>query len=322
MYLVYDIGGSAVKHAVMTADGEIIKKGNFPTIMDPDYGIDNFIDDLAKVYNELKSEFTFKGIALSMPGQVDVEKGIVYIGGSIRYLHEARLAERLSALCDGIRVSMENDGKCAALAEVWKGNAVDADNACVVICGTGIGGGIIKDKHIHRGNHLIAGEISYWIDDMQREDLYSLTELDSYSNVDNVYEYFPYMYTSKASTRSLVYHVATRKGISTSEVNGELIYKWAEEGDEIAKDCLENMYFAIAKLCCNLQAAFDPDVILLGGGISSDPRFLKGVLNYSEQLKLITAVFRPMKIDICKHKNDSNLLGALYNFFEVYGKDI
>lgn len=50
---------------------------------------------------------------------------------------------------------------CAALAEAWIGNLADCDDGIVVILGTGVGGGIIKDKKLHRGRHFTAGEFSF-----------------------------------------------------------------------------------------------------------------------------------------------------------------
>lgn len=55
---------------------------------------------------------------------------------------------------------MENDAKCAGLAEAWIGSAQAYDDAIIVVLGTGIGGAIIKNKQIHHGAHLFAGEIS------------------------------------------------------------------------------------------------------------------------------------------------------------------
>ena len=59
-------------------------------------------------------------------------------------------------------------------------------------------------------------------------------------------------------------------------------------------------------------------MILIGGGISAEPAFLAGIRKYVDQLEKISLVFNDMKIDVCKFRNDSNLLGALYNFKQIY----
>lgn len=89
-------------------------------------------------------------------------------------------------------------------------------------------------------------------------------------------------------------------------------------GDEDAREALEDMYFSIAKQCCNLYVTFDPEVILIGGGISAEPAFIEGIKRYVDQLKGMSIIYNEIKIDVCKYRNDSNLLGALYNFKQKY----
>lgn len=95
----------------------------------------------------------------------------MYGGGRIKYLDGAHLGDLISEACGGVSVALENDGKCAALAELWLGNASTATNAAVVVVGTGIGGGIIIDRKIHRGKRLLAGELSYALMNMTRKKL-------------------------------------------------------------------------------------------------------------------------------------------------------
>ena len=67
-------------------------------------------------------------------------------------------------------VTIENDGKCAALAEKWKGSLKDCRNGAVVVLGTGVGGGIIIDHKLYRGGHFTAGEYSYILTDQKRSE--------------------------------------------------------------------------------------------------------------------------------------------------------
>lgn len=317
MYLVFDVGATFVKYAWMTEDGVIEEKGKIPTANKVDDGVDEFVASIGAIYDQYKENGEVQGIAMGLPGQIDVDKGIVYGGGGLKYLDEVALADIISNRCDGVRVSLENDGKCAALAEVWLGNAQDAQDACVLVFGTGIGGGIIKDRKVHRGNRLLAGEISFAVENMTRADLERLHDIEQLS-VAETFEYLPYLETTKCSTSALVYHVASAKGLLLDDVDGEKIYRWATEGDQVCIDILEDMYFNIAKLCINMYVSFDPDVILIGGGISAEPRFFEGIQRYVEQLKKMSKIYAQIKLDICKFQNDSNLLGSLYNFKQMY----
>lgn len=318
MYLVFDVGGTSVKYAWMTETGEITERGNMRTRTEAGEGISEFVEDIGTVYDSYKHKGQIEGIAVDLPGQVDVENGIVYGGGALRYMHKVPLQELLMKRCDGVRVALENDGKCAALAEVWLGNARDVKDACILVFGTGIGGAIIKDRRVHHGKRMQAGEVSFMIDELRREDISKIGRIESMDIFEAV-EKTPYFWAAHAATGALCFWMAKAKGLPLEEVTGQKIYEWARQGDELAQDMLEEMYFSIAKKCCNLFVTFDPEVILIGGGISAEPAFIEGIRRYVEQLKPISLVYEQIRIDVCKFRNDSNLLGALYNFKQKYG---
>lgn len=318
MYLIYDIGGTFVKYAWMTKHGQIEDKGRFPTRNCEGDTVADFVESLGEIYDKYK-EKDIEGIALSLPGLIDVENNIVRNGGGIKYLKNANLGELLKARCDNIPIAMENDGKCAALAEVWMGNAKGCKNAAVVILGTGIGGGIVVDGHVLHGNHLCAGEFSYnFADSFKRSDLDRLADLDSITDMEEEYEKLPFLWSTTYSTRAFCYKVAMAKGLNPKETNGEMIYKWAEEGDPITLELLEDFYFTTAKYLFNVFTAVDPDIILLGGGISAQPAFVEGVKRYVNKLKTISMISSFINVDVCKFGSDSNLLGALYTFRQMY----
>lgn len=327
MYLVFDVGGSSTKYAWMTGEGEIIERGKFKTPLEEGTTQDDYVNLLAGVYEEYKEKcadnmqnIQIEGIAISLPGQIDVDNGIVYGGGALRYMHKAPLQEMLSNRCDGVKVALENDGKCAALAEVWKGNASDVNDACVMIIGTGIGGALIKDRHVHRGKHMLAGEISYLFDGVERKDLDNLGCMENF-DVSGIFDNFPFSSSTKGTSAAMCHRVALKKNLNDEDLNAEKVYQWAKEGDAIAKEELEELYFHLAAICMNLYVTFDPEVILFGGGISAEPKFIEGVRKYMEKLKYMSQVFSECQINVCKYMNDSNLLGALFNFMQKYDID-
>lgn len=318
MYLVFDVGGTFIKYAWMTPDGEILDKGKIPTKLGADATAEEFIDSIVEIYNTYKEKGEVQGIAMDLPGQIDVEKGIVYGGGALAYLDKVHLGEILSKRCDNIRVSMENDAKAAALAEVWKGNAKDAKDACMLVIGTGVGGAVIIDRKVHRGSRLLAGELSYFIGNLRKDDIDMVIPVETTSHVTEVFEKMPFLSASNCTTAGLIYNVAKKKGMAYEDVSGELVYKMLDEGDKEVEAILEEMYFSIAKLCVSLYLTIDPDVILIGGGISAEPRFLEGIQRYVDKLKCVVQFLSGIKLDTCKFRNDSNLIGALYNFKQLY----
>ncbi len=318
MYLVFDVGGTFIKYALMDEEGTIIEKSKLPTPTKPGQNVPEFVETIGGIYDSYQNQHDILGIAMGLPGQIDVERGIVYGGGGIKYLDGVALGSLISKRCNGLKVAMENDGKCAALAEVWKGNASDSKDACVLVFGTGIGGGIVIDRKIHRGNRLVAGEVSYMMADMTRDQAEGIVTAETVDDLVESMENMPFVNSVQMATFGIVIKAAKLKSLPIDEVDGVKIYEWYMEGDSEIAELLEDWYFHIAKLCCNIYVLFDPDVILIGGGISAQPLFLEGIKRYVEKLKKVSNVFKGLRVDACRFLNDSNLLGALYNYKQLY----
>ena len=320
MYLVFDVGGTFIKYAWMTKDGDILEKDKVKTPTAYENTVEDFVENVRQVYLKYKAKGEVEGIAMDLPGQVDVEKGFVYIGGSLHYIRHMFIADMLSNACDGVRVSLENDAKAAALAEVWLGNAKGMKDAVVMVLGTGVGGGIIIGGRVHHGIGMLAGELSYIPANLDRARVDSLTNIDEFKTIEEVMQHNTPIASDYMSLSALCYKASIIKGLPKEEVSGELIYKWAAEGDREMTGLLEDMYFEIAKMCLTLYLIVNPEVILLGGGISANPLFIEGVKKYIEKLKIMSHIFDEIKVDTCKFNNDSNLYGALYNFMQIYDK--
>lgn len=297
MYLVFDIGGTAVKYAYLDDEGTIHEKNEFPSSSLTTLEI--FIDKLSQIYHQSKEKITIQGIALSCPGVIDAQKGYIHIISAYPYLNKVCLTELLSKACDNIKVTLENDGKCAGLAEAWIGNAMAYQDAIVVVLGTGIGGAIIKNKAIHHGGHRLAGEISTLISayDIEKKRYITWSEL--------------------ASTKSLCKITAKKLNMEVDQVNGYYIFEQANNGNKVVLDILDRFYMDIAVQLYNLQYMYDPEIICIGGGISKQPRVLEGIkkaleiINEQEEQLLIP------KVDTCKYYNDANLIGALYHYKQI-----
>ena len=222
MYLVFDIGGTAIKYCWMNEAGEIFNKQEIlSTAVD---SLDKFIKTVAKIYHE--SNRKVEGIALSCPGVIDAANGTIKVVVAYPYLQGICLTELISKACDNIKVSLENDAKCAGLAEAWIGSAQAYDDAIIVVLGTGIGGAIIKNKQIHHGAHLFAGEISTLIVDYDKETNQVLTWSDI------------------ASTTALCKRAA--EALAVTSIDGRRVFELANNADEVVLEVLKNFCLDIA----------------------------------------------------------------------------
>ena len=155
-YMVFDIGGSAIKWSVITEKGDILISEKIEIAET----IEEFFERLAGKVNELKNKYNLQGIALSAPGAVDNESGIIGGVSALPYIHGPNFKTILNEMT-GLPVEIENDANCAALGECWLGAAKGENDSAFVVCGTGIGGAVVKDKKIHSGFHKNGGEFGY-----------------------------------------------------------------------------------------------------------------------------------------------------------------
>ena len=292
--LAIDIGGTAIKYAEMTDDLKILSKGKTPT---PLTNRQDLIDALAKIYNEFPS---VEGIAISMPGIIDTKNGYCAMGGALRYNDDFYLRHALYELCP-VKISIENDAKCAALAEAAAGALKDVNDGFVLIFGTMIGGGYIKDRKLHRGTHFSAGEVSYITSDR-----------DGTPNFDGVWG-------NRCGTPQLCKMYAEAKNLPINEVDGIVVFEAVNSGDESARDCLERFTKEIAVQIFNLQTVLDPQRFAIGGGISAQPVFIESIRENLKKLYAACPYYVPhAEIVTCKFQNDANLIGALQCFLAEY----
>ncbi|CQR48480.1 Beta-glucoside kinase [Paraliobacillus sp. PM-2] len=290
--LAFDLGGTNIKYGVVSQDGNILTQGKVQT--------PNQLDDLLFIIkDQLRnySLYNIEGIAISCPGSV-AESGFIYGSSAIPYIHGPNM-KKLIEDSTGLAVSIENDANCAALAEVWKGSAVGKSDIAVVVIGTGVGGALIKNGSIHKGNNLHGGEFGYMI-------------LNA-NNLGNGMSTF----SDVASTSSIIRRVALQKKISQNLLTGEIIFSDAEKGDEICQEAIADFYYMLAIGLYNIQYVFDPELILIGGGISQRQDLVSEIQDRLMQItdKIDVATLSPT-IDSCYFSADANIIGAVHNYMK------
>lgn len=293
--LVFDVGGTFIKYATMDVEGSIYDQGKVKTPLDSK---EHFFDKLIEIYKTYEKEVD--GLAFSMPGNIDVETGYIYTPGALLFNLNTNFFEEIHSRID-LPVSIENDGKCAALAELWKGNLKDCQNGAVMVLGTGIGGGLICDRKLLKGTHFFAGELSYLLENPHKIGM---------SNV----------FAMHGGAYALCLKTANNLGKPDLQLNGKQVFQMIEEGSKEALDALEDVAQHIAVQIFNTQCFVDPEVVCIGGGISKQELLH---IKIKEHLQKIYEEFPlpvpHVEVKQCKFHNDSNLLGALYNYQLHFG---
>ncbi len=309
-FLALDFGGTFVKHCLMDEDANIEARGEIPA---PLQSTEAFVQVIADLYEEVKGQVD--GIAISMPGVMDSEKGYLYSAGAYTSVMGGKnLFELLKDRVD-VPVAVENDGKSAVLAEAWKGSLQGVSDAAAIIIGSGLGGGIIMDGRLRKGAHFASGEISGCL---ARPGEYGFDNLAA----------------AGSAMSGLLMMVAIAKGMNPAQfevskfmVQGEPdpnlpiyggrdVFRWIDEGDPVTCAVYEKWLGNLTQVIINMKMILDPEKIVIGGGVSRNPRLLKDVqAEYDKFAPIMNGFGMPStKLDICTYSADANMVGAVYNW--------
>ncbi|ULT56695.1 ROK family protein [Neobacillus drentensis] len=293
-YMVFDIGGTYIKYAVMDETAKKFKSGK---LMTPKDGLEIFLQTLQRIVEQYSDDFDLQGIAVSSPGSVDVKTGFIGGASAIPYIHGVNMTGLIKERT-GLQTAIENDANCAALAEGWLGAAKGTDYYICIVIGTGIGGSIVLNQSILRGAKLHGGEFGYMImgAPFQEEPLQGTWSL-------------------VASTNALVEEVKKGKLLGKGTLDGEEVFRLAEEGDSVAQECLTEFYKRLAIGIYNLKYALDPEKILIGGGISKQQDVIAGINRELKRLRDDISTLH-IEVEACQFGNDANLIGALFHFLK------
>lgn len=279
--VVFDIGGTAVKHGYW-AKNKLTEQGQFKT---PDT-FEKMTREMKKIVS-LHQDKEIEGVAISSPGAVNVEKRRIDGISAVSYLHDFPIFDELAAFFE-LPVTIENDANCAGIAEIGLGAGTAAKNAIFMVLGTGVGGSIFINRELYKGSHLFGGEFGLMIGGSET----TLSGVGSIVKVANKYQ------------------EQTEK-----PVNGKDIFDLLERNDKLAKELVDEMYWAIAHALYNIQVCLDPELVIIGGGVSARKEVSDEIGQRLQHLltKHLVPEIMP-EIKTCHFSNDANLIGAALNF--------
>ncbi|MGT2933130.1 ROK family protein [Streptococcus catagoni] len=292
LLLTIDVGGTSIKFALYQ-DGKLSHQKQRPTPKD----LEHFYLLLEEEVKSYQAQHNISGLAFSLPGAVNKEKGIIEGASALPYIHHFKIAAALEERL-GLAVSMENDANCAALAESALGSGKNAQSMATLVLGTGVGGSLVIDGKIHHGAHLFGGEFGFMV---MNED----------------YQIFSHLGTVVAMAKRYCQKKADGKTYS-----GKEILALAENGDPLAIAERQVFLKSLAMGIYNIQHSFDPQLIAIGGAVSQAdfllPYLEKELDKIYEAVQISTN--RP-NLAICHFKQEANLLGAAIDFIHSRKED-
>ncbi|EMN7732046.1 ROK family protein [Bacillus cereus] len=284
-YIAFDIGGTQIKYGIVSEIGRVLKCKTVATEIH--LGGEQIIQKLIYVSKKIMNEHTIAGIGISTTGIVDINKGIVTGGADhIPGYSTIPIIDRLQEILK-VPVSIDNDVNCAAFGEKWNGSGREKENFIMLTLGTGIGGAIFIDGELYRGHSFSAGE---WGN--------MLIEGKTFEEV--------------ASISGLIRLVRKYKG--KGEWNGRTIFELYDKGDREVAQAVGIFFKHLAIGISNLAYIFNPETIIIGGGITDrGNEFLKEVKEEISKY-LNQEIYNNCEIELAQNGNCAGMIGAIYHF--------
>ena len=262
-----DVGGTNVKIALVDKKGEIKFSKTVPTRaeMGYEYTISNIQQSIKDLISEADIEKgALEGIGFGFPGQIDCDKGIVRLAPNIPGWVNVPIAEIMQKEFN-LPVKVDNDVRCAALAELNYGAGVGCKNLICITVGTGIGSGLIINGKIVRGASNAAGEIGHIKLEMKDGLLCGCGDrgcLEAYASGPSIVALAKeYVKGGKsAKFRELAG--------SIDAITPAIVAQAAEQGDSVAKKIFEIMGEYIGLGLASVVNLLNPEKIVIGGGVA------------------------------------------------------
>ena len=308
LYIGIDLGGTGIKAGVVDENGNILAKGSCPTGVERGY--EAVIRDMAALAIDVAKQSghsmdEVKAIGIGIPGIMDQRTGIVPFCTNLSW-HDVPIIEEMKQYTD-LPVYVDNDATVAGLAESVKGVSAGTKDSLFVTLGTGVGGGVIMNGRVFSGAHGVASEIGHMVT--------VAGGLPCTCGKRGCWERYA---SATALIRAGRVLCAEKPNCPLMKaVDGNIITITAKdvidlamEGDEDCTKIFENYIYHLVVGLTNLINVYDPEVIVLGGGVSHCGDFL---LNAVRALLPKYVFFKTMpyaRVELAKLTNDAGIIGA------------
>lgn len=287
-YICIDIGGTSIKYGMVQEDGTFLTTGEMPTEA-MQYGGPGIMEKAKKIVETYQAEYQPAGICVSTAGMVDCEQGkITYAAPLIPDYTGTEIKKTLEKLY-GIPCEVENDVNCAGLAEHFAGASRGSRISVCLTIGTGIGGAILIDGKVFHGFSGSGCEVGYMhLPGGEFQDL--------------------------GASSILVKKAAAYKNTDPEKINGKYVFEQAKQGDEDCIRAIREMCEVLGMGIANICYVVNPEVVVLGGGIMAQKKYLKDMLRESLDKYLLPSVAQHTRLEFAQNQNQAGMLGAYYNF--------
>ncbi len=299
-----DIGGTKIAAGLVSPDGELSQVTKVPSpASDPELMTNTVVGLIEKLSEGREIE----SVGIAAAGFIDVDRNEILYSPNLQWRHEplkSRVQERID-----FRVTLENDANAAAWAEFKFGSAKHAKSMVMLTIGTGVGGAIIADGQLVRGGFGIGGELGHirLINGGRQCGCGQRGCLEQYGSGTAFLKAARNLATSDGPAGRRLRELASETGILT----GAEVSQAISEGDVGALSLLSELGDYLGQGLASIVAVLDPEVCVIGGGVSIAGEKLTEPIYFSYLNNLPAKGYRP-ELDVIAAKlgNDAGIIGA------------
>lgn len=304
-----DIGGTTIKLGLFKRQGELLEKWEIKTRKEHQgrYILKDIVETLENKLSENNiSKENVLGVGIGVPGPVKEDGTVlkcVNLGWEI-----FNIVEQVNQLIK-LPVRAGNDANVAALGEMWQGGGKGYKNIVMVTLGTGVGGGIVIDGKIIPGSHGAGGEIGHIKVSEDEKEYCGCGKkgcLEQYASATGIVN---------LANKSLNDINIKSKLREFESISAKDIFDSAKAGDELASKLVDDFSVNLGKALANISCVIDPEVFVIGGGISKNGNdLIDNIANYFKENAFHAS--RDTKFELAKLGNDAGIYGAAKLIYE------
>ncbi len=273
--LTIDFGGTSVKFGIVEKGGEIVAVDQVRAL--PDSSIEDNLEMISKQslisFKAYLSSHSLSGIRIALPSIVDTQANRV-VSRYVKYTSAKEFDFSGWARREwGVPLAMENDARAALVGEWQYGAGKGCNDIVLLTLGTGVGSAVLVDGKLFKGRHLLAGSMAGHI------------SINVHGEPCNC-GFFGCL-EREASTWALPSIIKKHAQSAGSSLSGIAVpeyshlFEQAQKGDALAIALLEQSLKAWGTAVVNLIHAYDPEMIIIGGGIM---RQQQTILSYMQRM--------------------------------------
>lgn len=309
MYIGIDLGGTNIAGGLVDDSGTLLFNYSMPT--EAAKGYQHVLEGIANVMATLKQEATNRqgvilGVGIGVPGLADDFSGVVYECVNLLWKSPVTLRADLKELT-GYDVHIGNDASVAAVAEFRVGALRQVRNGVLVTLGTGVGGGLIVNGQPFSGSHGVGSEIGHMVvaPGEYRCNCGRMGCLETYASATALIKL-----SQMALQSGEVSEYFIEKGIESERIEAKDVIEGAKANDPFCLRIFNTMVTHLTIGLINLVTVIDPEIVVLGGGVSKAGHFLIEALEIALEKERIFRAAPKFEIKIAEAGNDAGIIGA------------